>query len=181
MRYGSLVALLCGFTILLTACSSEPERPDTGAEVVTPGAPSTGYERPPSGTGASTAGLANRPFTIADLNDPSSPVYQRTIYFEYDSAEILPEFLDVLRAHALLLGTNPEVSILLEGHTDERGTREYNLALGDQRTETVRLFLMAEGVAAGQLSTLSYGEERPASLGRSEADWALNRRVQLVY
>jgi peptidoglycan-associated lipoprotein len=115
------------------------------------------------------------------FDDPSSPLFQRVIYFDYDTSDIQPQFVEVLRAHARYLATNPGRSITLEGHTDERGTREYNLALADQRASTVRRFMLAEGVGSGQLSTLSYGEERPAQPGHGEEAWVLNRRVELVY
>jgi peptidoglycan-associated lipoprotein len=116
-----------------------------------------------------------------DFNDPSSPLYQRIIYFDYDSSDIQSQFIEVLRAHSLYLSTNSGASVMLQGHTDERGTREYNLALADQRADTVRRFMMAEGVADSQINTLSYGEERPAQPGHGEDSWALNRRVELVY
>jgi peptidoglycan-associated lipoprotein len=116
-----------------------------------------------------------------EFNDPSSPLYQRVIYFEYDSSAIQPAFVEVLRAHSLYLSTNPQANVVLEGHTDERGTREYNLALAEQRAETVRRFMLAEGVGKGQINTLSYGEERPDQPGHGEDAWALNRRVELVY
>ncbi len=87
------------------------------------------------------------------MNDPSSPLYQRVIYFEYDSSDIQPQFVDILRAHASYLSTNSGASVTLEGHTDERGTREYNLALGDHRADTVRRYLLAEGVPDGRIHT----------------------------
>jgi len=134
--------------------------------------------------GVSTSGLAGRgggAYTADDLNDPSSPLYQRTIYFDYDSSDIRPQFIDILRAHASYLSSNSTASVTLDGHTDERGTREYNLALGENRAEAVRRFLVAEGVSDQQVRTMSYGEERPADPGHTEASWALNRRVELVY
>lgn len=156
--------------LLLTGCPSKPV--DEGE----PGASVEGT------SGAYTSGLAGRGgYTSADLNDPSSPLYQRTIYFEYDSSDIRPQFIDVLRAHASYLSTNPAASLTLDGHTDERGTREYNLALGESRANAVRRFLIAEGASGGQIRTMSYGEERPADPGHSESSWALNRRVELVY
>jgi peptidoglycan-associated lipoprotein len=127
-----------------------------------------------------TAPVADRGLP-PDFNDPSSPLYQRVIYFDYDTSDIQPQFIEVLRAHSRYLATNPARSITLEGHTDARGTREYNLALADQRANTVRRFMLAEGVGSGQLNTMSYGEERPAQPGHGEEAWALNRRVELVY
>lgn len=155
---------------LLTGCPSQPigER-DPHAGTQTPG-------------GASTSGLSGRGgYTAADLNDPSSPLYQRVIYFDYDSSDIQSQFIDILRAHASYLSSNSGASVTLEGHTDERGTREYNLALGDQRADTVRRYLLAEGVPDSRVDIMSYGEERPADPGHSESSWALNRRVELVY
>jgi peptidoglycan-associated lipoprotein len=105
----------------------------------------------------------------------------RVIYFEYNQADVLPEFNAVLEAHGAYLAANPAVRLRLEGHADERGSREYNIGLGERRAQTVRQILMLQGVAAVQLSTVSYGEERPAVLGSDEEAWALNRRVELVY
>ncbi|MFB1489361.1 MULTISPECIES: peptidoglycan-associated lipoprotein Pal [unclassified Thiocapsa] len=122
-----------------------------------------------------------RPVYAGPWEDPGNPLYQRTVYFDYDTAEIKPEYLPVLRTHARYLGTNAGVKATLEGNTDERGTREYNLALGDQRAESVRRLMIADGVPPNQLSTLSYGEERPANPGHSEQAWRLNRRVVIQY
>ncbi|WP_462320381.1 peptidoglycan-associated lipoprotein Pal [Halochromatium sp.] len=130
------------------------------------------------------AGLDTRPLVQPErspLDDPSSPLYRKVIYFDYDASEIKPEYADLLRAHASYIFNTPGVQVTLEGHSDERGTREYNLALGERRSQAVQRFLMAEGAPAERLSTLSYGEERPADPGRSEGAWQQNRRVELVY
>lgn len=115
------------------------------------------------------------------LDDPSSPLYRKVVYFDYDTAEIRPQYTDLLRAHAGYLYQTPGAGLTLEGHTDERGTRDYNLALSDRRAEAVRQFMIAEGVPADRLSTVGYGEERPAQPGQNEESMALNRRVELVY
>ena len=122
-----------------------------------------------------------KPGLPPEFQDPSNPLFQRVVYFDYDSSDLLPQFIEVLRAHALYLATHPRVRLRLEGHADERGTREYNLALAEQRAHSVRRFLLAEGVSGKQLTTLSYGEELPAQPGHDEAAWALNRRVELLY
>lgn len=106
---------------------------------------------------------------------------QLVIYFEFDSSQIADEHLAMLDAHARYLRQNPRARLRLEGHTDERGTREYNIALGERRAEAVRRALLLRGATRAQLLVVSYGEEKPAVLGRSEAAWARNRRVQLVY
>ena len=115
------------------------------------------------------------------LDDPASPLYRKLIYFEYDATRIQPQYADLLRVHAEYIFNTPGVEVRLEGHTDERGTRGYNLALGEQRSQAVRRFLMAEGVPGERLTSLSYGEERPANPARTETAWRENRRVELVY
>lgn len=106
---------------------------------------------------------------------------QRTLYFEYDSSDIKPELLDVIEAHARNLVRNPGQRILLEGHCDERGSREYNIGLGERRAHAVRRAMLVQGVGADQILTVSYGEERPAVPAHNEAAWARNRRVEIVY
>lgn len=121
------------------------------------------------------------PQVRSPLDDPASPLYRKVIYFEYDAANIQPNYAGLLRAHADYIYNTPGVEVTLEGHSDERGTREYNLALGDRRSDAVKRFLMAEGVPEARIRTLSYGEERPADPGRTERAWSENRRVELVY
>ncbi len=115
------------------------------------------------------------------LQDPNSPLSIRTIYFDYDSATISSEGESALTAHAEYLSLNPDRQIVLEGHSDERGTREYNLALGERRAFAVEEFLSISGVPAEQMEVRSYGEENPVSMGHEEAGWQLNRRVELLY
>lgn len=105
----------------------------------------------------------------------------RTLYFEYDESDIKPEYLDIIAAHARNLVRNPEQQILLEGHCDERGSREYNIGLGERRAHAVRRAMLVQGVAASQIRTISFGEERPAVTGHSESAWARNRRVEIIY
>lgn len=106
---------------------------------------------------------------------------QTIVYFDFDKSEIRTEFRTVLNAHAMNLVANPGMTVVLEGHADERGTREYNLALGERRAQAVADYLMLKGAAASQIDTVSYGEERPVALGSTEADYAENRRVEIVY
>ncbi|MCB1637190.1 MAG: peptidoglycan-associated lipoprotein Pal, partial [Xanthomonadales bacterium] len=135
-----------------------------------------------SGGGAQTSGLdARGDLSPAALNDPDSPLAVRIIYFDYDSANIRADFADTVAAHAAFLAANPTISVTLEGHADERGSREYNLALGERRALAVRRQLVLLGAAAGQVRTVSYGEERPTTDGHDESSYALNRRVEMVY
>lgn len=115
------------------------------------------------------------------LDNPQSPLANRIIYFEYDSSSIRNEDRAVIQAHAEYMGANPGASIVLEGHTDERGSREYNIALGEQRARAVRQLLLFQGAATTQIQTVSYGEERPAAIGHNEENWQQNRRVEILY
>lgn len=106
---------------------------------------------------------------------------QKTLYFDFDSATIDPSFLRTLDAHADYLIRHPLARLRVEGHGDERGTREYNIALGERRAQAVRNALLLKGVSRSQMVTISYGEEKPLALGHDEASWARNRRVELIY
>jgi len=115
------------------------------------------------------------------LNDPSSPLSKRVIYFMYDSYEVLPEYQSVVSAHAGYLASHPNRNVVLEGHADERGSPEYNVALGEQRGQAVARMLQLQGVNNGQLQVVSFGEEKPAVPGHDESAWQQNRRVEISY
>lgn len=110
-----------------------------------------------------------------------APLSVRVIHFDYDSAEIQQDAFPVLQAHAQYLRNNPSARLAIGGHTDERGTREYNMALGERRGKTVAAFLASNGAKPDQLEVVSYGEEKPLSMEDSEAAWAENRRAELSY
>ncbi|HMT91771.1 OmpA family protein [uncultured Thiothrix sp.] len=131
--------------------------------------------------GAGMAGQGNSPYTPADLNNPSSILAQRVIYFDYDQARIRAEYLPVLEAHASLLSAYPNLRVRLEGHADERGSREYNVALSERRGYSVRDYMAARGLKNQQAEIVGYGEEVPASLGHGEKSWSENRRVEIIY
>jgi peptidoglycan-associated lipoprotein len=103
------------------------------------------------------------------------------IYFDFDRSEIRPEYASVISAHAKHMAAFGAARVRLEGHTDERGSREYNIALGERRAQAVRRALMLQGAGDGQLTTVSYGEERPAAEGSDESAYEKNRRVEIVY
>ena len=113
--------------------------------------------------------------------DPSMGELTNIIYFEFDSSELRPEDTDVVARHAVQLSGNSNLRVRLEGHADERGSREYNIGLGERRSQTVRRLLLIQGASISQISTVSFGEERPAAMGSSEADYAQNRRVEILY
>jgi peptidoglycan-associated lipoprotein len=105
----------------------------------------------------------------------------KLVYFDYDKFDIRAEFRDMLAAHAAYLIANPSQMVVLEGHADERGTREYNLGLGERRAKQVATYLQVKGVSAAQIDVVSYGEEQPIDLGKSETAYAQNRRAEFVY
>ena len=114
------------------------------------------------------------------LGGPGASQENRIIYFEFDRFDIKPEYNAILQAHARYLSSNSSARVRLEGHADERGSREYNIGLGERRAQTVRKALMLQGVSEAQITTVSYGEERPAVEGSDESAYAQNRRVELV-
>lgn len=118
---------------------------------------------------------------MSELNDPNSPLSTRIIYFEYDSSEVQPEYRSVVEAHAAFLANHPDQSVTLEGHADERGSREYNLALGERRAESIKQQMTLLGASSSQIRTVSYGEERPAVDGHDDYAWSQNRRVEILY
>ena len=132
--------------------------------------------------GATTGGTgADDPYGGEDVADPCGGELQSIIYFEFDSSEVRAEDRDIVSRHAIQLRDNPRSRVRLEGHADERGSREYNIGLGERRSQAVRQILLVQGVSASQISTVSFGEERPAAFGSSEADYAQNRRVEFKY
>jgi peptidoglycan-associated lipoprotein len=112
---------------------------------------------------------------------PEALLDRTIIYFEFDSSAIRAQYAQSVAAHANHLNNNSRMKVRLEGHTDERGSREYNIGLGERRAQAVRRALMLQGVRGDQISTVSYGEERPAVSGSDEEAWAMNRRVEIVY
>ncbi|MGH8240021.1 MAG: peptidoglycan-associated lipoprotein Pal [Steroidobacteraceae bacterium] len=141
---------------------------------------------PPEQTSADT-GRATDTDVSGRTTDPNEALKQTAIetgtivYFAYDRAEIKPEFVPIVTAHAKYLNANSSNKVRLEGHSDERGSREYNIGLGERRAQAVRRALMLQGVTEAQITTVSYGEERPAVQGSDESAYAKNRRVELVY
>jgi peptidoglycan-associated lipoprotein len=171
MKYQLNRLLALALVALLAGCSSTGDKSGDAAAV---------EDR--STEGVETSGAAGAgSFAGAALDDPNSPLARRVIYFEYDSSEIMMEDQDMVAAHATYLANNPNQSITLEGHGDERGSREYNIGLGDRRAQSVRRVFELQGVSPQQISIVSYGEEKPAAEGHSEAAWRLNRRVEIVY
>ncbi|MGB0867328.1 MAG: peptidoglycan-associated lipoprotein Pal [Granulosicoccaceae bacterium] len=113
--------------------------------------------------------------------DPGSPLADRIFYFAYDRDTLSDQYLDTITDHGRYLATYPDALVRLEGHADERGTREYNIALAERRAQSVKRLMMLQGASYNQIITISYGEEQPAVLGQTEEAYSRNRRVELVY
>ncbi len=130
---------------------------------------------------APSAVMPSTGFQGSPLDDPASLLSKRTVYFDFDKSDIKADARAILEAHAKYLASNPSASVTLEGHADERGTREYNVALGERRAVSARQLMTLMGASGQQIRTVSYGEERPVCTEHNESCWQLNRRVEIVY
>lgn len=173
MRTTTTLALIIASAIGLTACGSSVKL-DDNVKV---------EER--SGTAPTTADARTvAPITAGStdpLNDPKGVLAKRSVYFDFDSFIVKDEFKPLVGAHAKYLASNKGRKIVIQGNTDERGGREYNLALGQKRAEAVRKSLSVLGVSDSQMEAVSFGKEKPKATGSDEAAWAENRRADLVY
>lgn len=172
------ILLIAAAGLLLAGCPKKPTTvpPASTGQVVGQTSGST------SGAGRSDTGQV-RPLAGADgANGANGGEGElgTTIRFEYDSSEIKPEYNAVISAQARRLAGDRHAAVRLEGHTDERGSAEYNVALGERRAQAVKKALLLQGAVESQLSTVSYGEERPVADGHDEAAWAQNRRVEII-
>lgn len=120
-------------------------------------------------------------FEGSPLDDPDSLLSERVIYFDFDRADVNPEQREIIEAHAAYLAEHRDARVVLEGHTDERGSREYNMGLGERRANAVRSLLTLNGAPGSRVEVVSFGEERPVAMGQDEGSWRLNRRVEIVY
>jgi len=176
MRVLQLLSTICGvvaMSAVLTGCPKKPQTlPDSGAT--------------PTETGADTSGASGSQVTGSELSAEQRAIEQlkqtgMIVYFDYDRAEIKAEYVPIVAAHAKFLNGGAGRKVRLEGHSDERGSREYNIGLGERRAQALRRALMLQGVTDPQITTVSYGEERPAVAGGDETAYSRNRRVELVY
>lgn len=167
--------------VVVSGCASTPRGTSTPAAVEDV----SGAETPTEVAGAETSVLQGEAsLSGGDLGPkaaPGTPLAQRVIYFEYDQATLQPQYRPLVDAHAEYLRDHSRLIVTLEGHTDPRGTREYNIALGERRAETVRRIMQLQGVEPQQLEVISYGEERLAREGETETAWREDRRVVIVY
>lgn len=166
---------------LVAGCSSGVKLDQAPVEERNTGAVSTSGSGTGNGAGTSQSAVAGVDLS-ANANKNAGPAgVERIVYFDYDSYTVKPQFQSQLDAHARFLKANSARKVALEGHTDERGGREYNLALGQKRAEAVRRALTLLGVSDSQLEAVSFGKEKPAAMGSDEASLAQNRRVEISY
>ena len=183
-RRGFMLVAVLGMVLMMTACAQKTvktEGPEAGGPGAMDAAAGAGAEGTEAGTieRGQVSGIEGEAMTAAERQARDRFVYDH-IHFDYDSAALSLEAQAICREKADWLRKNAGASVLIEGHCDERGTTEYNLALGDRRAESVRSFMVNLGIAAGRMTTVSYGEERPLDPGHNEAAWAKNRRAQFV-
>jgi len=171
-------------TLLFVGCSTTEKKAedDSAAATDAAGQMHKGMDHSAHGEDASTAGAeAGRGWTGHPLDDPAKLTSTRVIHFDFDRFEIKPEYRGIVVAHGEYLAQNPSQTVSLEGHCDERGSREYNIGLGERRANAVRNLLLAQGATSGQITTISYGEEQPVAMGSNETAWAQNRRAVFAY
>ena len=156
---------------LIAGCSSTPNGPEqAGAPVETR-----------DGVATVTAGGVDSRKLPPELTDPRNILSKRSIYFDYDKYEVKPEYKDLVTAHAKFLANNRQFKMLIQGNTDDRGSREYNIALGQKRSDAVKKMLTLLGAREEQVESVSLGEEKPKNEGHDEAAWAENRRGDMLY
>jgi len=183
----SLAALAClAAAALLAGCASGIKLQEAPVETRTPtpvGTTATGQTQPPSGQAGSTSPTPQSQVASVDLTRQGAAAATngigRVVYFDFDSFVIKDEYKPIVEAHAKAMVADKQRRMVVEGHTDERGSREYNLALGQKRAEAVVRSLTLLGVGPNQVEAVSFGEERPAVQGSDEAAWAKNRRAEL--
>ncbi len=167
------------FLVAFTGCASKPEVITSKADRPTAKTPPPLFGQNTQPTNIPTGmNIGTEPTSTNDANEAPE---EKTIYFGYNMSNIKISAKIILKKHANYLLENHNITVRLEGHADERGSTEYNLALGEQRSETAKKILMNLGVSGNQIESLSYGEERPILFGHGEESWQLNRRVELVY
>ena len=176
------IGLAALVTVSIAACSSSGSDADMEDNMGAANGALSGAGTDPSAVeGARSQGIEQEPQLTREEMREQEMLQVTTFYFDFDQSELKPETREALVYHANRLKDNPNMRVRLEGHTDERGTREYNLALGERRAQSVERYMQVQGVSSRQLETISYGEEMPVASGSSESAYSRNRRVELKY
>lgn len=188
MKLNKTVLALAISAVILTGCSEDEKNASLidGTQNAASGINDASTSGLNNGSGLSgsemnSSGMYPNAGIGPEFSDPNNPLSKSTIYFMLDSSQVQDDFVPVIAAHAQYLVAHPDQRVVLQGHGDERGSREYNIALGEQRAKSIASMMKVQGVGNGQLDVVSYGEEKPASLGHDEASWELNRRVEIIY
>ncbi len=171
---------------MLAGCAGTPTKEQEGAAVedLKPLAPAASAAAPaakPDGSGVATKPLGTSTVSANPLKDPANILSKRSVYFDYDSNLVKDEFKPLVTSHARYLSQNRAAQMRIEGNADDRGSREYNLALGQRRAEAVKQMLQLLGAQPSQIEAVSFGEEKPKATGQDEASWAENRRADIRY
>jgi len=174
--------------VFLAGCQSTPTTDESAAPIDDKSAASGATTAGTGTAGAATSGVTGSAVGgsgagtgAGALRDPNSILSKRSIYFEFDSFVVRDEFRPVVEAHAKYLAANKGARLTIQGHADERGSREYNIALGQRRADAVKRMMTLQGAQDSQIETVSFGEEKPRNAGHDEAAWAENRRADLIY
>lgn len=190
MKLNKAHLVLAMMAVLATGCSSTEEEgslvdgSQSGADASTSGYKDGSMSGSQFGSGDgynSGSGYGSGSNLGPEFSDPNNPLSKQVIYFELDSSQVKQDYVPVVAAHAQYLASHPNQHVILSGHADERGSSEYNIALGEQRAKSVERMMRSQGVTAGQLEVVSYGEEKPAVSGHDESAWQMNRRVEVGY
>ncbi len=183
MKFNKTCLALAMAAVFLTGCSSTDEEGNLAESTQGTDASTSGYsDGSMSGSQfGSGSGVGSGSHLGPEFSDPNNPLSKQTIYFELDSSQVKQEFVPVVAAHAQYLASHPNQHVILAGHADERGSSEYNIALGEQRAKSVERMMKSQGVSGNQLEIVSYGEEKPAVSGHNESAWQMNRRVEVGY
>ena len=185
MKKNLLLVMLAG--LLLTGCPSQPPKDDadTSQNQTTKSdqedSVQTGKLDDAKQTEGTSFNAGEEPYRKDAINDANSPLSQKVIYFDFNASNVKDEYRDLITWHGRYLASNEDMKVRLEGHTDERGSREYNIALGEKRAKAVKQIMTLQGVTDNQIQVISFGEERPVASGHDESAWNLNRRVEILY
>lgn len=168
--------------LLITACASEPTKDQPGAAVEDrKDKPEVVDRKPVKPADTTTKGLKTDPFAGSPLRDPKNILSKRSVFFDYDSNIVKDEYKPLVTAHARYLQQNPSLKVRVEGNADDRGSREYNLALGQRRADAVKQMLQLLGARSEQIEAVSFGEEKPRCSDAAESCWSQNRRGDIAY
>jgi peptidoglycan-associated lipoprotein len=179
--------LIAVLALSVAACGERIKPDDSADTAVNDNVDSTGGATAGGiGSGAGAGGMALEggklvSYTEGAIDDPNNVLSEKIVYFAFDSNSVADDYIELVKHHGRYLSFNSNASVRLEGHADERGTREYNVALAESRAQSVKQLMLYEGASNDQISIISYGEEKPVAFGHDDESMSLNRRVEIVY